>query len=123
LACRRMVGQLALSLGFSSVGQTMLVTAASELARNTLIYGGGSHFEWAVLTGVKKVGLRLTFSDEGPGIVDIESAMSNGWTSGRGLGLGLPGAKRLVHEFEIHSAPGQGTVVAVTRWQSKHSTH
>jgi serine/threonine-protein kinase RsbT len=94
----------------------MLATAASELARNTVIHGGGGKFSWEVVgTGAKR-GIRLTFEDTGPGISDIGRAMTNGWTSGKGLGLGLPGAKRLVNEFEVQSTPGCGTRVVITRW-------
>jgi serine/threonine-protein kinase RsbT len=95
----------------------MLVTAASELARNTLIHGGGGRFSWAVISAGPRRGVRLSFEDDGPGIPDIQSAMTNGWSSGNGLGLGLPGAKRLVDEFEIHSTVGRGTRVVITRWQ------
>jgi serine/threonine-protein kinase RsbT len=102
---------------FSLVDQTKLVTAASELARNTLDYGGGGdvHIEHLV-DGVRK-GVRLTFKDQGPGIADIELAMRDGYTSGGGLGLGLGGAKRLVNEFHIDSAPGKGTTITITRWR------
>jgi serine/threonine-protein kinase RsbT len=95
----------------------MLVTAASELARNTLIHGGGGRFSWKVISAGPRRGVRLSFEDDGPGIPDIQSAMTNGWTSGNGLGLGLPGAKRLVNEFEIQSTVGRGTRVVITRWQ------
>jgi serine/threonine-protein kinase RsbT len=115
--CRRMVGQIAAGLKYSIIGQTMLVTAASELARNTLIHGGGGRFSWEVLDLGARRGMRLSFEDAGPGIPDLQRAMTNGWTSGKGLGLGLPGAKRLVNEFEVQSAPGQGTRVVITRWK------
>ena len=95
----------------------MLVTAASELARNTLIHGGGGMFSWEVMSAGSKRGIRLSFVDNGPGIADIQRAMTNGWTSGKGLGLGLPGAKRLVNEFEIQSMVGRGTRVVVARWR------
>lgn len=95
----------------------MLVTAASELARNTLIHGRGGRFSWQVVSAATRRGVRLSFEDEGPGIPDVERAMTNGWTSGNGLGLGLPGAKRLVHEFELQSVPGLGTRVTIVRWQ------
>ena len=95
----------------------MLVTAASELARNTLIHGGGGRFTWSVIRAGAKRGVRLSFEDDGPGIPDIPRAMTKGWTSGKGLGLGLPGAKRLVNEFEIQSTPGRGTRVLIVRWQ------
>jgi serine/threonine-protein kinase RsbT len=95
----------------------MLVTAASELARNTLVHGGGGRFSWEVLSTANKRGIRLSFEDQGPGIPDMQLAMRNGWTSRQGLGLGLPGAKRLVNEFDIQSTVGRGTRVVVTRWQ------
>jgi serine/threonine-protein kinase RsbT len=115
--CRQTVRQIAAGLKFSITAQTMLVTAASELARNTLIHGGGGQFSWEVLNVGTRWGVRLSFEDEGPGIPDLQRAMTNGWTSGKGLGLGLPGAKRLVNEFEIRSTPGRGTRVVITRWQ------
>ncbi len=103
--------------GLSLVDQTKLVTAASELARNTLDYGGGGRVRIETLNeGVRK-GVRLVFVDQGPGIPDIELAMRDGYTSGGGLGLGLGGAKRLVNEFHIDSAPGKGTKVTITRWR------
>jgi serine/threonine-protein kinase RsbT len=111
------VREIAAALDFSVTGKTMLVTAASELARNTLIYGGGGKFTWEVISVGARHGLRLSFEDHGPGIANIPRAMTNGWTSGKGLGLGLPGAKRLVNEFEIHSTPGRGTRVVIVRWQ------
>jgi serine/threonine-protein kinase RsbT len=95
----------------------MLVTAASELARNVLIHGGGGRMQWDLISDGKRRGVRLSFEDDDPGIADIGHAMTNGWSSGHGLGLGLPGAKRLVHEFEVRSAPGQRTRVAIVRWQ------
>ena len=117
VTCRQTVRQLARELNFSVTGETMLVTAASELARNTLIHGGGGAFSWEVLSDGARRGLRLTFEDNGPGIPDLQRAMTNGWSSGNGLGLGLPGAKRLVNEFEVRSIPGQGTRVVVARWR------
>jgi serine/threonine-protein kinase RsbT len=117
VTCRQTVRQIAAGLEFSITGQTMLVTAASELARNTLIHGGGGRFSWEVISVGTRRGVRLSFEDEGPGIPDIERAMTDGWTSGTGLGLGLPGAKRLVSEFEVQSTPGQGTRVVITSWQ------
>jgi serine/threonine-protein kinase RsbT len=117
VTCRQSVRQIAAGLQFSVTGQTMLVTAASELARNTLIHGGGGRFSWEVISLGPKRGIRLSFEDEGPGIADIQCAMQNGWTTGKSLGLGLPGAKRLVNEFEIHSILGQGTRVIITRWR------
>ncbi|MET9774105.1 anti-sigma regulatory factor [Streptomyces sp. NPDC006367] len=113
---RQHVRQAAAQLGFGLVDQTKLVTAASELARNTLVYGGGGTMDTEALTEGGVRGLRLTFSDEGPGIPDLEQALSDGYTSGEGLGLGLGGARRLVHEFSIDSTPGAGTTVRVTSW-------
>jgi serine/threonine-protein kinase RsbT len=98
------------------VDQTKVVTAASELARNTLIYGLGGTMELTTLNG-PRVGLRLTFEDKGPGISDITLALRDGFTTGSGLGLGLGGAKRLVNEFDIVSRPGEGTKVTVIRWK------
>ena len=117
VTCRQTVREIAAGLSFSVTGKTMLVTAASELARNTLIHGGGGRFAWEVISVGARRGVRLRFEDHGPGIADIPRAMTNGWTSGKGLGLGLPGAKRLVNEFEIQSTPGRGTRVAIVRWQ------
>lgn len=114
---RRAVRTMTQELGFSLVDQTKMVTAASELARNTVIYGNGGVMLWAYLTQGGKTGLRLTFKDEGPGIPDIELAMKDGWTSGKGLGKGLPGSKRLVNEFEIRSEAGAGTEVTIIRWK------
>jgi serine/threonine-protein kinase RsbT len=114
---RQVVRRLALDLQFSLVDQTKMITAASELARNTLIYGMGGTMCCEVLSEGTRKGLRVTFEDHGPGIDDIARAMEDGFTSGTGLGKGLPGSKRLVNEFEIHSAPGQGTRVTITRWR------
>jgi serine/threonine-protein kinase RsbT len=116
--CRQVVKRVSRALEFSAVGETMLVTAASELARNTVIYGGGGTLAWEIVRREdSKVGLRLTFEDKGPGIPDLALALTNGWTSGRGLGLGLSGAKRLVNEFSIESVVGLGTRISVTRWK------
>lgn len=115
---RRIVREWAVSLGFSLVDQTKVVTAASELARNVIDYGGGGDFRIESLNNDARRGLRLTFSDEGPGIVDLEQAMKDGFTTGGGLGLGLGGAKRLVNEFLIDSKPGRGTTVVVVRWKN-----
>jgi serine/threonine-protein kinase RsbT len=115
---RRIVRDWAVSLGFSLVDQTKMVTAASELARNVIDYGGGGDFRIEALNNDSRRGLRLTFSDEGPGIVDMEQAMKDGFTTGAGLGLGLGGAKRLVNEFLIDSKPGRGTTVIVVRWKN-----
>jgi serine/threonine-protein kinase RsbT len=113
---RQLVRNLALECRLSLVEQTKLVTAASELARNTLIHGGGGTVRVEVITAVARRGVRAVFEDEGPGIPDIEQALSDGWTSGSGLGLGLGGSRRLVDEFEIESEPGRGTTVTVTKW-------
>jgi serine/threonine-protein kinase RsbT len=115
---RQIVRSRAMEIGFSLVEQTKIVTAASELARNTVIYGGGGEMRIESLQqGPKRVGLRLTFEDRGPGIPDIELALRDGYTSGSGLGLGLNGARKLSHEFDIQSRPGEGTRVTITRWK------
>jgi serine/threonine-protein kinase RsbT len=114
---RQAVRAWAVELGFSLVDQTKIVTAASELARNTVIYGGGGTVELESLTDGARRGLRLTFSDQGPGIPDIDAALRDGFTTGTGLGLGLGGARRLSSEFELRSQPGAGTVVRITRWK------
>ena len=103
--------------GFSLVDQTKMVTAASELARNAFTYGGGGTMYWQMLNEGARSGLRLLFSDQGPGIANLELAMTDGWTSGTGLGLGLSGAKRLVNEFEIETRVGGGTRVTIARWK------
>ena len=117
VASRQVVRQLAVGLKFSLVDQTKLITAASELSRNTLVHGGGGQMRWQVVEEGVRRGLRLAFEDQGPGIPDLGLALTDGWTSGGGMGLGLPGSKRLVNDFEIRSAPGQGTCVTVTRWK------
>lgn len=109
--------QLAVSLKFSLVDQTKMITAASELSRNTLVHGGGGEMRWNVIEDGLKRGLRLQFADTGPGIPDLNLALTDGWTSGGGMGLGLPGSKRLVHEFDLRSTPGEGTCVTITRWK------
>jgi len=114
---RQKVRQWAIELRFSLVDQTKLVTAASELARNTLDYGLGGEMTIEVITAGVKSGLRLTFEDHGPGIPDIEQALKDGYTSGSGMGLGLGGSKRLVNEFWIESEVGKGTRVTVVRWK------
>jgi serine/threonine-protein kinase RsbT len=113
---RQRVRALAVEATMSLVDQTKIVTAASELARNTLDYGGGGWVELEVLSGGRR-GVRLQFVDEGPGIPDIARALSDGYTSGKGLGLGLGGAKRLSNEFDIWSEPGKGTRVSIVRWK------
>jgi serine/threonine-protein kinase RsbT len=114
---RQSVRRMTQQLGFSLVDQTKMVTAASELARNTLNYGGGGIVKWALLSEGSRRGLRLTFEDHGPGIPNLELALTDGWTSGTGLGLGLTGSRRLVNEFEIDSTVGVGTRVTITRWK------
>lgn len=114
---RGIVRQWAIELGFSLVDQTKIVTAASELARNTLIHGGGGTARLDELTDGSRRGLRLTFEDKGPGIADVSQALRDGYTSGSGLGLGLGGARRLSSTFDIRSAPGRGTWVCITRWK------
>jgi serine/threonine-protein kinase RsbT len=114
---RQLVREWAIAAGFSLVDQTKLVTAASELARNQVEYGGGGQLVLQALNDGAKRGLRLVFEDKGPGISDVEQAMRDGFSTGSGLGLGLGGAKRLVNEFEIQSRPGDGTRVTITRWK------
>ena len=113
---RTVVRKKAVEQKFSIVDQTKLVTAASEIARNTLDYGMGGDVEIALLINGRKQGVRLIFEDKGPGIPDITRALQDGYTSGNGMGLGLGGAKRLVDNFEIASNPGEGTRVALTKW-------
>jgi serine/threonine-protein kinase RsbT len=113
---RQMTRELAVELGFRLVEQTKIVTAASELARNTLVHGGGGAVLLEAVHDGARRGLRLTFTDKGPGIADVARALADGYTTGSGLGLGLGGAKRLSNEFEISSVPGQGTRVRITRW-------
>ncbi|MGH8206613.1 MAG: ATP-binding protein [Steroidobacteraceae bacterium] len=115
--CRQALRRMTQELGFSLVDQTKMVTAASELARNAVVHGGGGEFSWQILSEGARRGLRATFRDRGPGIANIELAMTDGWTSGNGLGLGLSGSRRLVNEFEIESAVGAGTRVTITRWK------
>ncbi|HET7341832.1 MAG TPA: anti-sigma regulatory factor [Methylomirabilota bacterium] len=117
VAVRQQVRAWALRLGFSLVDQTKIVTAASELARNTLDYGGGGTVRIEAVAEGGRTGLRLTFEDKGPGIEDVALVMKDGYTSGGGLGLGLGGAKRLSNEFEIVSRPGEGTRVSIVRWR------
>ena len=117
VVARQAVRSAATALGFSLVDQTKMITAASELARNTLDYGGGGFLRIEQLEENPRKGLRLTFEDQGPGIPDIQLALKDGYTTGGGLGLGLGGARRLVNDFEIQSAPGQGTRVTIIRWK------
>ena len=114
---RRMVREWAIEAGFSLVDQTKIITAASELARNAIEHGGGGSLQILALNEGGRRGLRLIFEDQGPGIADLELALRDGYTSGGGLGLGLGGSRRLVHEFDVQSKPGEGTRVSVTRWK------
>lgn len=114
---RQAVRQFAIEMGFGLVDQTKIVTAASELARNTLDYGGGGVMTLKILQEGMRRGLSLTFEDQGPGIPDIELALRDGFTTGNGMGMGLGGAKRLANEFEIKSVVGQGTSVTIVRWK------
>jgi len=117
VAVRQVVREWAIAAGFSLVDQTKLVTAASELARNTVLYGGGGTVRLEALNDDRRRGLRLVFEDRGPGIPDVEVALRDGYSSGNGLGLGLGGARRLSNDFEIWSRPGEGTRIAITRWK------
>ncbi len=114
---RQLVRRLTQQLQFSLVDQTKMVTAASELARNAYTYGRGGTMHWEILQTDTRRGLRLLFSDEGPGIANLDLAMTDGWSSGKGLGMGLTGAKRLVNEFEIDTKVGGGTRVSIVRWK------
>ncbi len=114
---RQVVREYAVRLGFSLVDQTKIVTAASELARNALDYAGGGRVLLETVEGDGRRGLKMVFEDDGPGIADVGLAMQDGYSTGNGLGLGLSGSKRLVHEFDIQSEPGKGTRVTITRWK------
>ena len=114
---RQAVRKLTQELKFGLVDQTKFVTAASEIARNAVIHGGGGKMQMEVLSDKSRVGVRLQFVDQGPGIADVQLAMTDGWTSGTGLGLGLSGAKRLCSDFELDTQPGRGTRVTITRWK------
>ena len=114
---RQAVRKQSVTLGFGLVDQTKFVTAASELARNTLDYGGGGTVRIELVENERRTGVRLTFEDQGPGIPDIDLALTDGYTSGNGMGLGLSGARRLSHEFELWSEVGRGTRVSILRWK------
>jgi len=114
---RAVVRTLTAQLKFSLVEQTKMITAASELARNTVVYGGGGEMRWEIVSDGVRRGLRLHFDDKGPGIPDVEQALVDGWTTGNGLGMGLSGTRRLVNEFEIRTQVGEGTCVSITRWK------
>jgi serine/threonine-protein kinase RsbT len=113
---RQLVRTVAVSVKLSLVDQTKLVTAASELARNTLVYGGGGTVVVTRVDNGRRQGIRIVFSDQGPGIADLDLALTDGYTTGGGLGLGLSGARRLVDEFDIDTAMGRGTTITVTKW-------
>ena len=115
---RNRVKEFAIKIGMSILNQTKLITAASELARNMLKYASGGMVILEIVSKEKTTGVKLTFSDKGPGIADIKLAMQDGFSTGKSLGLGLPGAKRLVNEFEIQSHVGKGTTVTVIRWKN-----
>jgi serine/threonine-protein kinase RsbT len=115
---RQQTRVMAVAAGLSLVDQTKIITAASELARNTLDYGGGGEARMEVIEESSRRGVRLIFEDQGPGIPDIEQALKDGFTSGSGLGLGLGGARRLSNEFAIESKPGIGTKITIARWKS-----
>ena len=117
VSVRQAARALAERVGFSLVDQTKLVTAASELARNTIDYGGGGSVRLELVENGVRRGVRLTFEDQGPGIADLALALKDGYTSGGGLGLGLGGARRLVNDFNIESSPGAGTRVTIARWK------
>ena len=114
---RQTVRKLTQQINFSLVDQTKMITAASELSRNTLIHGGGGRMRWELVEREGRQGLQLHFEDEGPGIADMKLALTDGYTTGTGMGLGLPGSKRLVNDFLIDSAPGRGTRVSITKWK------
>lgn len=114
---RRGVRDWAAELGLSMLDLTKVVTAASELARNAVIHGGGGEMCLQVVSERERQGLRLTFRDNGPGIPEIDRAMQDGYTTGRGMGMGLPGARRLVNEFALSSTPSEGTCVTIIRWK------
>jgi len=114
---RQTVRKLTQELKFSLVDQTKMITAASELSRNTVVYGGGGEMRWETLRNGLRDGLRLHFEDKGPGIPDVDLALTDGWTSGSGMGVGLSGSKRLVNEFELRTEVGVGTCVTITRWK------
>lgn len=114
---RQLTRAYSIEVGLSLVDQTKVITASSELARNTLDYGGGGEVTVELVEQGGRRGVRLTFDDKGPGIADIEEALKDGFTSGKGMGLGLGGAKRLCNEFSIASKPGEGTKVMIARWK------
>ena len=114
---RQQVRKLTQQVKFTLVDQTKMITAASELSRNTVVYGGGGEMRWEIVNEGIKTGVRLWFEDQGPGIADVQLALTDGWSSGSGMGVGLSGSKRLVNEFELRTVVGKGTCVIVTRWK------
>ena len=116
VAVRQAVRQAATGLGFGTTDMVRIVTAASELARNVFLYAGSGAMRWQALRGNGNTGLELIFQDQGPGIADVEQVMQPGYTTSRGLGMGLPGARRLMGQMEVESAPGSGTTVTVRKW-------
>jgi serine/threonine-protein kinase RsbT len=115
---RNRVKEFAIKINMTTLNQTKLITAASELVRNMLKYAGGGKVVMEIISKNNQSGVRLTFEDNGPGITDLSLAMKDGYSTGKSLGLGLPGAKRLSNEFDIKSAPGKGTTVMITRWKN-----
>jgi serine/threonine-protein kinase RsbT len=115
--CRQTVRKLTQQVKFSLVDQTKMITAASELSRNTVVYGGGGEMRWEIVQEGLRTGVRLAFEDKGPGIPDIDLALTDGWTSGTGMGVGLSGSRRLVNDFDLRTAPGEGTCVTIARWK------
>jgi serine/threonine-protein kinase RsbT len=115
---RNRVKEYAVKIGMGVVNQTKLITAASELVRNMLKYAGGGTASIEVISEGRNSGIKLTFLDKGPGIKDVALAMKDGYSTGKSLGVGLPGAKRLVNEFDIKSKPGEGTIVAILKWKN-----
>lgn len=115
---RNRLKEFTVKIGMSLVNQTKLITAASELSRNMLRYAGGGTVKMEIVSAIRQNGVRVTFSDQGPGIPDIDAAMKDGFSTGKSLGLGLPGAKRLVSEFDIKSTVGKGTTIIITKWKN-----
>jgi serine/threonine-protein kinase RsbT len=117
LMARKVARTLAVELGFGPLELTMIATAISEIARNMIVYGGGGEMTFLAIPEPSRRGLRVTASDRGPGIADIERALQDGFSTGRGLGLGLPGARRLMDDFVIKSEAGVGTIITMTKWR------
>ncbi len=119
VAVRNSVKRIVALLNFSLVNQTKIITAASELARNTIEHGGGGKCSLQIVDDPSRIGVRMTFEDQGPGIADIDQVLEDGFSTGKGMGLGLGGSKRLMDEFQIESTVGSGTKVCATKWQEK----